>query len=694
MSGLFSPPASPNSQQVVAAAGLQIQTSAYGLPVPILFGKNQTTGNLIQLVGFKAKQSVSPSGGGSSRNNNTPQTITYTYSVSPLIGLCEGTVTSFDSIRKDKESPTALTGWQTGNTGVQTIPLGYMTSSFPGEARVYPKIAYIAYPNLPLGTSTGLPNFSIVITGLNPYSTGDSYYDAHPVKIIKELLTSPQFGIGFNYLDSTVDTPGSTTFWNYCVAIKSNANNQRMLFSPLIKEQRPTAEIINEIIMAANGAFVWSEGVLKIKPYGDSNISGTSPFAGVSFTANTTPVYSLTDNDFMSPKNQDPIKVIRKPRNDTYNQISIEYVDATKQYNPSIVEVKDDADIGQFGLRKKDTVKFHFITNKDTAQMVAQLMLQKNLSIVNKYQFVLGWRYCLLEPMDLVNITDSNLGFSAKTVRITSISENDQGLLTIEAEDFPLGASSPALYTTGSGSGTGTNYGADPGSVATPYFYNAPYFLTPSGQELWIAVSSTNQYWGGCTVFAATAAAGEYKLIGSIDNKARYGVTTNTLPTSATQIDTTNIVNLNMAISEGELLPASSAADADAYGTLSLIQTSISSAIELVSYRYATSTGTNTYKLADSTNTVYLVRGAYGTTIQSHPIGSQFIRLDDAIFKWLVPTELIGTTVYLKFCSTNVFGTVTQTLSDVLVIAYPVAIPTQNLPQPTNVVLTITTTKD
>jgi hypothetical protein len=52
MSGLFSPPASPNSQQVVAAAGLQIQTSAYGLPVPILFGKNQTTGNLIQLVGF------------------------------------------------------------------------------------------------------------------------------------------------------------------------------------------------------------------------------------------------------------------------------------------------------------------------------------------------------------------------------------------------------------------------------------------------------------------------------------------------------------------------------------------------------------------------------------------------------------------------------------------------------------------
>ena len=685
MSGLFSPPASPNSQQVVAAAGLQIQTSAYGLPVPILFGKNQTTGNLIQLVGFKAKQSVSPSGGGSSRNNNTPQTITYTYSVSPLIGLCEGTVTSFDSIRKDKESPTALTGWQTGNTGVQTIPLGYMTSSFPGEARVYPKIAYIAYPNLPLGTSTGLPNFSIVITGLNPYSTGDSYYDAHPVKIIKELLTSPQFGIGFNYLDSTVDTPGSTTFWNYCVAIKSNANNQRMLFSPLIKEQRPTAEIINEIIMAANGAFVWSEGVLKIKPYGDSNISGTSPFAGVSFTANTTPVYSLTDNDFMSPKNQDPIKVIRKPRNDTYNQISIEYVDATKQYNPSIVEVKDDADIGQFGLRKKDTVKFHFITNKDTAQMVAQLMLQKNLSIVNKYQFVLGWRYCLLEPMDLVNITDSNLGFSAKTVRITSISENDQGLLTIEAEDFPLGASSPALYTTGSGSGTGTNYGADPGNVNAPVFCNPPYFLTPSGQELWIATSADSDYWGGCTVYASADNV-NYAPIGSIYNKARYGVSTASITSNGSAIsDTTNTLSVNLDNSNGSLISTNAAGLAD-YTTLSAIQTSATSGFELISYQTATLTSGYAYNLTT------MNRGVYGTTIQSHASASKFLRLDDAVFKWLVPYTFIGQLTYFMLVSTNVSGTFTQDISTAT--AYSTTIPTQNLPQPTNVVLTITTTKD
>ena len=687
MSGLFSPtPSTPNAQQTVAAAGLQVQTSAYGLPVPILFGKNQTTPNLIQMVGFAAHQKVEPSGSSGGKGGSpSPTTITYTYTVTPLFGLCEGTITSFDTIRKDKENPTSLTGWATF-TGSQTTPWAYMTSSFSGEARVYPKIAYIAYQNYDLGTSTGLPNHSVVITGLNPYSTGNSYYDAHPVTIVKELLTSSQFGIGFTRLDPSVDTAGSTTFWNYCIAMTSGADKPRMLFSPLIKEQRPTAEIINEIIMAANGAFVWSEGYLKIKPYGDTDLNGTSPFAGISYTANTTPVYSLTDNDFMSKKNEDPIKVIRKPRNDTYNQISIEYVDKDKQYNPSIVEVKDDADIEQFGLRKKDTIKMHFITNKDTAQMVAQLILQKNLSIVNKYQFVLGWRYCLLEPMDLVNITDSNLGFNQKTVRITSISENDQGLLTIEAEDFPLGASSPALYTTGSGQGTGTNYGADPGNVNTPFFINPPYFLTPSGQELWMAVSADSQFWGGCTVYASLDNV-DYAPIGTIYNKARYGVSTGSITSNSGNInDTTNTLAVDLDTSNGELI-STDAAGLAAYVTLSAIQTSATSGFELISYQTVTLTSGYAYNLTT------MKRGVYGTTIQSHASNSQFIRLDDAIFKWLVPSTFISDTqpTYFKFVSTNVFGTVTQDITTVT--AYSTTIPTQNLPQPTNVVLTITETK-
>jgi len=56
--------------------------------------------------------------------------------------------------------------------------------------------------------------------------------------------------------------------------------------------------------------------------------------------------------------------------------------------------------------------------------------------IVNSYTFKLGWKYCLLEPMDLVQITDARLGPSALTVRITAVEEDDEGTLSITAEIF------------------------------------------------------------------------------------------------------------------------------------------------------------------------------------------------------------------------------------------------------------------
>jgi len=46
--------------------------------------------------------------------------------------------------------------------------------------------------------------------------------------------------------------------------------------------------------------------------------------------------------------------------------------------------------------------------------------------------------------MDLVQITDSRLSASALTVRITAVEEDDEGMLSITAEDF-FGAYSPTV---------------------------------------------------------------------------------------------------------------------------------------------------------------------------------------------------------------------------------------------------------
>jgi len=50
---------------------------------------------------------------------------------------------------------------------------------------------------------------------------------------------------------------------------------------------------------------------------------------------------------------------------------------------------------------------------------------------------LLGWRYSLLEPMDIVLLTDAALGLSGAAVRITQIDEDDNGELTVTAEEIP-----------------------------------------------------------------------------------------------------------------------------------------------------------------------------------------------------------------------------------------------------------------
>jgi hypothetical protein len=67
----------------------------------------------------------------------------------------------------------------------------------------------------------------------------------------------------------------------------------------------------------------------------------------------------------------------------------------------------------------------------------AQLMLQRKLYVRNTYKFRLGLRYALLEPMDIVLISDAALGLSQAPVRITQIEEDQDGELTITAEEIP-----------------------------------------------------------------------------------------------------------------------------------------------------------------------------------------------------------------------------------------------------------------
>ncbi|MCY6388405.1 phage tail protein, partial [Acinetobacter baumannii] len=422
-------------------------------------------------------------------------------------------------------------------------------------------------------------------------------------------------------------------FRTYCRA----AN---LLISPAFTEQRPAYETINEIVEAVNCAVVPSPDGLKIRSFGDSAITGN----GVTFTPDLTPVYHLTDDDFIG--DDEPVRVRRSRDTDAYNHVQIEYINRYNQYNTETTEAKDQANIEMFGLRTEDPVECHYFCEPKIARHAAQLRLQRLLYVRNEYEFNLGWKYCRLEPMDILTLTESGLGLDKFPVRITRIEEDESGMLTVTAEELSIGSRSAIEYDSQASNGyQGGN--EEPGNVNAPSIFEPPLDLTDGKNQVWVAVSG-GANWGGCNVWVSLDNT-TYEMIGTIYGSARYGQLVTTIDAD----DTTLQVELNTAsqIFSGTL------EDAQADQTLCKVGD------EYFNYQVATLNGSGLYTLSD------VLRGRFDDA-QSHNAGEPFVRLDKAIFKYPYNEGLVEKQIFLKFTSFNGLERKEQTLDEVTAYSY------------------------
>lgn len=417
---------------------------------------------------------------------------------------------------------------------------------------------------------------------------------------------------------------------------------------------------------------------------GAETISVGMTSAPYTFTPNTTVLYSLGEDDFIVQVSgvgtnlgvnpggpalrqgagpitggftDDPVHIVRSTPADANNMIEVECLDRSNSYNTTIVEAFDQASIDLYGVRRDTSLKANAIVDATyTGPIAAQLLLQRSLYFRNTYTFQLGWKYCLLEPMDLVQITDARLGTTALTVRITGVQEDDEGTLSITAEDFLGGYSTAVVYPKQGASGYVPNYNSAPGDINSPLIFEPPAGLLSGDLEIWIGLSGGSN-WGSAQVWISSDGS-SYALAGTVDAPATQGVSTADLPAHASP-DTVNTLSVDLAASRG-FLSSVSATDAQNLATLSYLGG------ELLAYQTATLTGTSEYNLST------LYRGAYKTTIADHPTGAQFALLNGAIGHFPYPANLIGQTVYLKFVSMNIVGGGIQNLASVAAYTYAI----------------------
>lgn len=705
---------------------LTLQSSAYGVVIPLAYGVTRLTGNAIWYGGFKAIAKTSTTSGGGKGGGVKQQSTTYTYTASVLMGLCHGQITGITQVWRGKELHTggvlpsqvstitdtytppgsgamvyapprvvsAVINVETpGVGGTTTLSQGrdytlsggvftFFNDAYRGSllsityqysisAIVHTALdklglsfisgaigqptwsglagygsEYIGYSGLAavggadynLGTGAQVENHSFEVVGPMAYHLGASVPDVDLSLVLRDVLSNSRYGAAFppDRMDAWRD-------WSdYCVA-------NGLLVSPAITTQTRAAELVDTAAKLTNTGPVWTNGRLRMVPYGDTTVTGN----GRTFTPNTTPVYDLDDECWTAGAS--PLQCNTKAAADCHNHTRVQYRDRSNQYNPAIVEAKDQANIDAFGLRSADVFDAPWICDGAAARQVAQLLLQRSLYIVNTYSTALPWHYALLEPMDLVTLTDAGLGLSLAPARVLSIEEDADGELSLEFEEYPAGVSSAALYPSQVPGGYKPDYNAAPGPVATPFIFEAPGALTQNGLEVWVAVTGNSAVaWGGCNVYASLDGT-RYKQIGVVYGGARYGSLSAGCGASG---------SINIALLAGQLI-SGSPTEAAALNTLCVIG---GANPEFIAYDTATLTSALNYTLGGST-----VRGAYGTAPVAHSSGDRFARIDAAIAK-SDPIDLgyIGKTIYIKCTSFNIYGGGGESLAAVTAHAYTV----------------------
>lgn len=627
---------------------LNVQSSSAGKVVGVVLGTMRVAGNLVwygdfQAIAHTTQAASGGKGGGGGGNGST----TYTYKASTIVGLCCGTVQGIGKVwaADDEASLGALGSVVSVATGaIAQSSWPWIVSAHPTEAFGYSGMAYVGIADADLGSSANLPNWNWEVRGLGTP---------------KVTETSGSFDIGF---PEAVELVANNAYWGCGIGLTISSDDYAawcdahgFVMSDSLTDAKSGRDIIGDYLTATLAEAVWSGDTLKIIPYADQTVIGSS-----TYTPDLTPALIVDDSMLLPAQADDetPIKVTRTDPADFTNYVTVEYRDRDNDYNNDTVTATDDAHIATFGQKAGSSVSAHFFTSAEVAQHSADLVQGREISVTATYAFRLGPVAAVLEPMDIVWLNELDMGLEDYPVRVKKVTEDEDFEFSVEAEEIPgvVGSMVSRAIETMNGHRSGLN--TVPDLCLQPIIFEAPAKLTGgTGLEVWVAAAGRDTVWSGCQIWISTDNE-TYKRAGVLNGNSRIGVLSTNLP-AADDPDTTNTLKVNLSQSRGELLSGTQN-DADLFATLCWIGG------ELISYENATLTAAYNYDLT------YLRRGAYVTDVSDHPSGTKFARLDGTIFKYPFTKEMIGQTIYVKCLGFNQYGGGQQSLADAVAYAYTI----------------------
>lgn len=608
-----------------------VNTAEYGAVVPEIIGTVRTAGNVIYYDDFTAhehRETHKAGKGGKSKQVS----ITYTYTVAVILGLCEGPISGIGKVWIGKNvhnypaDDIQLTLFD-GKENQQ--PWAYTQSKHPDKALPYPGLAYMAGV-IDLGDSGSMPSYNFEVKG-RLLETGDGI-DVNPADYIRYVLDK----IG----KKDMQIIGLDNYRKYC------KEADLLISSPPDEDAKAAREVVNEIAKLTNAYVFWSNDKLKIVPLADRPVGSWAP--------DKTGITDLTADDFLPQSGGALVTYKRKDSSAIYNQFPVEFINRANGYEKESVSYEFTEDIKNYGVRAASVTNAHYIYTKERAVKIAEQLARNNKYERTQYTFKLDWSLCRLEVGDLVRLTDENSGIFEQVAVINGITEGTDGCLNVTAISRAPGDYPAAKYNVHANDRPYIDYNKTaPDTV--PVIFQPPADLTADGLELWIAAKGKADGWGGCTVYVSDDNT-NYRTVGQIAGSARCGKLTQPLSPMPNHPSGNQVF-----VTCNDQLLSGTPQDAERKNTLCWIDG------ECMSYINANLQSNGVWLLSG------LYRGQCNTAVRTHDKNTDFVRLDNAVFKVPFTKDDIGKKIYLKFCSYNIFGAGNQDLSEVKAYEYTLA---------------------
>lgn len=618
-----------------------VNTAEYGAVVPEIIGTVRTAGNVIYYDDFTAhehRETHKAGKGGKSKQVN----ITYTYTVAVILGLCEGPIAGIGKVWIGKnvhDYPADAIQLTLFDGKENQQPWAYTQGKHPDKALPYSGLAYMAGV-IDLGDSGSMPSYNFEVKG-KLLETGDGI-DVNPADYIRYVLDK----IG----KKDIQIIGLDNYRKYC------KEADLLISSPPDEDAKAAREVVNEIAKLTNAYVFWSNDKLKIVPLADRPVGRWAP--------DKTGITDLTADDFLPQTGGALVTYKRKDSSAIYNQFPVEFINRANGYEKESVSYEFTEDIKNYGVRAASVTNAHYIYTKERAVKIAEQLARNNKYERTQYTFKLDWSLCRLEVGDLVRLTDENSGIFEQIAVINGITEGTDGCLTVTAISRAPGDYPAAKYNVHANDRPYIDYNKTaPDTV--PIIFQPPADLTSDGLELWIAAKGKADGWGGCTVYVSDDNT-NYRTVGQIAGSARCGKLTQPLSPMPNHPSGNQVF-----VTCNDQLLSGTPQDAERKNTLCWIDG------ECMSYINATLQSNGAWLLSG------LYRGQCNTAVRMHAKNTDFVRLDNSVFKVPFAKDDVGKKIYIKFCSYNIFGAGQQDLSEVK--AYEYTLTPYYIPPVTNI---------